>query len=473
MDDLEAHDNHEEEYYCEEYEPCIKDWEILTWGKNDVGQLGTKRVSRTGGHLPELVANLKKHNTIIQVSVGLNHMAGVTKNGDVFVWGSNSAGQAGQGDDFHSNVITKPMLVRGLRAFESKALMVACGETHTLCMLRNGLVYAWGKGDDGRLGCGRSVVSASEPLKLEDAPRALNIAAGIQHSAILGRDKSLYTFGSGDGGRLGHGTHENQYKPCIVQSLGKNVMQVDLGPLCTAAVTENGHLFIAGQLSSSEAGAADMTQFPLDTPIKKVSVGHTHALVLTNDNQVMAFGSGLGTGSEENVPKATLVRGLESKHAVDIAAGNGYSMAVIDDGFMYCWGNNALGQLGNGCYVDTIQPEYVRVGKIGHDPLEHLNFYDTLCSAGVGGDTAACLALAGQRPEYNESQLDLAPPTSMTAKDRAHAKMLESITVQMEGLTEQEKKALTEGGMTSKLALTEMQSAAMAAGENLAAHSDN
>ena len=51
--------------------------------------------------------------------------------------------------------------------------------------------------------------------------------------------------------------------------------------------------------------------------------------------------------------------------------------------------------------------------------------------------------------------------------------MLESITVQMEGLTEQEKKALTEGGMTSKLALTEMQSAAMAAGENLAANSDN
>ena len=213
MSDLEA-DDHEEDYYAEEYEPVVKDWQILTWGKNDVGQLGTKKVSATtGGHLPELLSVFKKHNTIVQVSAGLNHMGGVTKSGDVFIWGSNSAGQAGQGDDFKTTVISKPMLVRGLRALESKALMVACGETHTLCMLRNGLVYAWGSsGDDGRLGCGTEVLSASEPTKLENAPRALNIAAGTQHSAILGRDKRLYTFGAGDGGRLGHGSHDNQVR---------------------------------------------------------------------------------------------------------------------------------------------------------------------------------------------------------------------------------------------------------------------
>lgn len=70
-------------------------------------------------------------------------------------------------------------------------------------------------------------------------------------------------------------------------------MQVDLGPTCTAAVTgmhnnvlfvvsffykhalfvlDNGQLFIAGQVSPHEASAADMTEFPLETPIKKVSL---------------------------------------------------------------------------------------------------------------------------------------------------------------------------------------------------------
>lgn len=469
MSDLEA-DDHEEDYYAEEYEPVVKDWQILTWGKNDVGQLGTKKVSATtGGHLPELLSVFKKHNTIVQVSAGLNHMGGVTKSGDVFMWGSNANQQAGQGDDFKNTVISKPMLVRGLRALESKALMVACGETHTLCMLRNGLVYAWGSsGDDGRLGCGTEVLSASEPTKLENAPRALNIAAGTHHSAILGRDKCLYTFGNGAGGRLGHGSHDNQFDPRVVESLGKNVMQVDLGPLCTAAVTDDGQLFIAGQVAPDEAGTAHMTQYPLSTPIKKVSVGHTHALVLSNDDQVLAFGSGLGVGSEERVEQAMAIRGaLETKRAVDIAAGDGYSMAVLEDGFMFCWGNNSFGQLGNGCYVDTIEPEFVRVGKLGHDPLESLSFYDTLSSAGVSGNTAACLALNGRRPDYDDQSLDLAPPTSMTAKDRAHAKLLESITVQMEGLTEQEKKALTEGGANSQMALTEMQSEAAAAAENL------
>lgn len=209
MSDLEAEDR-QEEYYAEEYEPTVKDWEMFTWGKNHVGQMGDKKVSATtGGHLPVFIPFFKKHNTIIQVSAGVSHMAGVTKNGDVFVWGSNTSNQAGQGPDFKTTVISKPMLVRAMRTLESKALMIACGETHTLCMLRNGLVYAWGKGDDGRLGLG-AVSDAPEPTKLEDAPRAWFIAAGIEHSAILGRDQCLYTFGSGEGGRLGHGTHENK-----------------------------------------------------------------------------------------------------------------------------------------------------------------------------------------------------------------------------------------------------------------------
>jgi len=210
-----------------------------------------------------------------------------------------------------------------------------------------------------------------------------------------------------------------------------------------------------------------MTEFPLEKPIKKVSVGHTHALLLTTEDQVLAFGSGLGVAAEEDCTRATAIRGLESRRVLDIFAGNGYGVAVIDDGFMYCWGENSCGELGNGSYVDTVQPEHVRVGKVGHDALDGLSYYDTLCCAGAGGSTTACLALAGKRPDYEE-EMDLAPPTSMTSEDHARAKMLESITVQMEGLTEQEKKALTEGSGTSKIALTEMQAEATAAGEHLA-----
>ena len=85
----------------------------------------------------------------------------------------------------------------------------------------------------------------------------------------------------------------SQGTPCVVESLGKNVMQVDLGPMCTAAVTgqsysfpivvsvvyehtlvvaETGQLFLAGKVSPHEASAAAMTEFPLEKPIKKVSL---------------------------------------------------------------------------------------------------------------------------------------------------------------------------------------------------------
>lgn len=47
------------------------------------------------------------------------------------------------------------------------------------------------------------------------------------------------------------------------------------------------------------------------------------------------------------------------------------------------------------------------------------------------------------------------------------AKLLESITVQMEGLSEQERKALTDGDEVDGIALTEMQHEAHEAAANL------
>lgn len=52
-----------------------------------------------------------------------------------------------------------------------------------------------------------------------DALRGMNVthvACGSNHSAVIVDNKQLYTWGSGEFGRLGHGDEESQVLPKLV-----------------------------------------------------------------------------------------------------------------------------------------------------------------------------------------------------------------------------------------------------------------
>jgi regulator of chromosome condensation len=80
------------------------------------------------------------HN-IRTVSCGEKHLAFITHEGDVFTQGCNADGKLGIDDKSvkWSNVPVKVSL-------PLPAIKVHCGMSHTLCILDNGDVYAWGFG---------------------------------------------------------------------------------------------------------------------------------------------------------------------------------------------------------------------------------------------------------------------------------------------------------------------------------------
>ena len=105
-------------------------------------------------------------------------------------------------------VTSVPTIVSTLKGI--KIIDIACGgcpltgDSFNLALTDSGVVYSWGDGDFGKLGRGGS--EGSKTPRVVDKLQGLHVEkiyAGGQFSAALGRNGSLYTWGKGNGFRLG------------------------------------------------------------------------------------------------------------------------------------------------------------------------------------------------------------------------------------------------------------------------------
>ncbi|MEM7159483.1 MAG: hypothetical protein AAF799_41980 [Myxococcota bacterium] len=84
--------------------------------------------------------------------------------------------------------------------------------------------------------------------------------------------------------------------------------------------------------------------------------GPSHFLALDASGTVWAWGAnefgqlGSGSPSLDPVEDPVMVEGLSN--VVDVGAGDGFSMALVDDGTVWAWGYGADGQLGDGIAED-------------------------------------------------------------------------------------------------------------------------
>lgn len=96
---------------------------------------------------------------------------------------------------------------------------VSCGWDHCLALDVNGRTFSWGSGQNGKLGHGNEdnfAIPCIVPA-LENIPVSI-ISAGCEHSCAVSADGYVYTWGHGDGGRLGHGDNNARVLPTLVKS---------------------------------------------------------------------------------------------------------------------------------------------------------------------------------------------------------------------------------------------------------------
>ena len=105
------------------------------------------------------------------VSCGRQHFGGLGVNGEVFLFGSNAAGQLGcrpnrrQANKFSFH----PELVLG-----SEPVKLVCSMDHSLILLKNGCVASFGLGCDGQLGHG-SLENCYKPTIIKDLTNIIDI----------------------------------------------------------------------------------------------------------------------------------------------------------------------------------------------------------------------------------------------------------------------------------------------------------
>ena len=129
----------------------------------------------------------------------------VDSDGELWMSGRRSYdGQLGTGR--REDMLT-PTRVPKLRLGGARVKMAACGDYHTLVLAEAGRVWAFGRGLHGRLGTGDED-DRTTPTEVEGL-RGVTItfvAAGAHfHSVAVSAGGGTFTWGCGDGGRLGHG----------------------------------------------------------------------------------------------------------------------------------------------------------------------------------------------------------------------------------------------------------------------------
>ena len=333
--------------------------------------------------------------------------------GSAYCWGLNSHNQVVDGRRTqYKDVMSDlkkilPQRVKGVK----EVFDISCGGYFTLLQTVDGRVFSFGKGQYGRLGRG-SEEDQSEPgvVKIDD--RAKEISAGAWHGAIvtdkgelyiwghgkvmgqkhhlvvprlieslarvviesvscgnnstlaLDHEGSVYSWGSGAHGVLGHGDVKSRKEPEKIKGLeGKEISYINAGHVHCGAVTKDKKLFMWGlaegwgrkgtaiELQPTELFVKDDAGDEKEVEMVSCSVGehHPHTLILTEGGVVYSCGDGykgkLGVGDQEWRNQPCRVSGLEG--AVKVAAGGIHSAALDKEGKVYTWGCGSDGRLGH------------------------------------------------------------------------------------------------------------------------------
>jgi alpha-tubulin suppressor-like RCC1 family protein len=200
---------------------------------------------------------------------------------------------------------------------------------------------------------------------------AVQAAGGGYHSIALTHTGSVYTWGCGDGGRLGlgeedgmavHGdetlaVYSNVYVPRrVALPAGVQACAVAAGGDFSLLLSEAGEVFGFGLMqpvarAGDEQRWADVSRpTPLQCGLRgwrvaQIAAGYDHALAMGTDGQVISWGApgrlpeatpasqvvGQGAGSFELVPSGQLAHANEPRsYMVDLVVGRAERLGVCD-----------------------------------------------------------------------------------------------------------------------------------------------
>jgi alpha-tubulin suppressor-like RCC1 family protein len=240
---------------------------ILTFGAGQLGQLGRKitntKTDNSGlpvDPIPAPAEGLPTRESVASIAAGFYNTLVTCKSGSLYCAGENQNQQCGQGLP-NLQSLTKVKEVKDIEQVEG-------GYCHTLVKTYAGKVFSLGCGDDGQRGDGRPGDDENRPVvnPVDLKVKATQVAAGSNHSVILGANGIAYTFGANEFGQCGVPSDRNPDdeddegssvfgpKPVHIPESAGKVLKVSAGYAHSVLTTESGRIFVFGQNDSGQLG---------------------------------------------------------------------------------------------------------------------------------------------------------------------------------------------------------------------------
>ena len=189
------------------------------WGSNGSGRLGDgTRIDRSSP-----VTVIGGITNWSQVSAGGFHSLGLTDDGIAYAWSSGFSGILGNGSTIaRSSPVT---VVGGITNWSQ----LSAGDLHSLGVTDDGIAYAWGRNINGQLGDG-TLLSKNSPITVVGGiTNWSQVSGGVAHSLGLTDDGIAYAWGNNNQGRLGDETTIEKSSPVTVIGGITNWSQLSAG----------------------------------------------------------------------------------------------------------------------------------------------------------------------------------------------------------------------------------------------------
>lgn len=326
---------------------------------------------------------------IASLSAGPQHSCAVRGDGSIYCWGANQGGQLGSGD-FDPRPTPHPVLMSSV---DFKALMVSTGQQHSCAINENGIAWCWGanvlrgSGDCfGQLGtgddCATLPISNRPSIAVDRAevqPNVVSLQTRQNLNCMRNHAGQIYCWGDGAHGQVGNGESLTENPaPTPLKGYNEPIHSLALSKCYVCGLAADGLVcwgdFVDGCAGSGEQNEAELLFDSYDfepdvcaTPNGCIAGGRAHTCFIDasatvycfNDNASGQLGVDPSTADSQTPVE---VEGLPG-YPTQITAGDRFSCALQSDGEVYCWGANGSGQLGDGSEDPTFTP--VKVGLSG------------------------------------------------------------------------------------------------------------
>ena len=333
-------------------------YRLWGWGSGDIYQLGDQNYVPLNFNrsLAVLINQFYDQDgnliaggvSTTQVSSGNGSVLSVSSLGKLYSWGFNDLGQAGNSINGGLQTISKPTQIGTNTNWSKLASSIReagdSGETTfqaNYAITTSGAVYGTGVSRYYNFTRTNTVTS---PIQVGSNGSVLATANGGAFGIAIGADKFLYTTGSNIFGQLG----------TTISYSG-----------ATPTATREKWWFTFLQIGTNKW--------------KQIAAGGFSGYAIREDNTLWSWGYNskgeLGDGSVTTRSSPVQVVSTSLSSPVLISAGSQYALAVDNNGLVWSWGANQLGQLGLGSWSPgdyRISPVQVVNNSAGSPPLSNI-----------------------------------------------------------------------------------------------------